>query len=110
MSADKSKQKVYFYWSTTEPLEQIVMKSVSASGLKRQEQLQTGFQQTEAQQLVKAGNKAASPLSSVATHSTTPGITFDSCTEDECAQQAVSSEITTLQEANNRDALPRKRS
>lgn len=86
------------------------MKSVSASGLKRQEQLQTGFQQTEAQQLVKAGNKAASPLSSVATHSTTPGITFDSCTEDECAQQAVSSEITTLQEANNRDALPRKRS
>lgn len=104
----KPKQKVQIYSSTAEPLERIVMKSVSSSGLKRQEQLQTGFQQAEAQQLLEAGNKAAPPLSTVAAHSTAPSITFDSRTEDEHAQQAMRSQVTTWEEANNRDALPRK--
>ena len=83
------------------------MKHVSSCGLKHWDQLRTVFQGAQAEQLRGAGTKAASPLDITATHSTAPGIAFDSCTEDEHAQQAVSS-VTTLQASNETDALPRK--
>lgn len=102
--------KVYIDSSAAEPLEQIVMKHVSSSGLEQRDHLQTGFQGAEAELLLEAGTKAASPLDVMAAHSTTPSITFDSCTEDEHAEQAASSEVTALQEPNRTDALPRKRS
>ena len=68
------------------------MKHVSSRGLKHWNQLQTVFQGAQAEQLRGAGTKAASPLDITAAHSTAPGIAFDSCREDEHAQQAVSSE------------------
>lgn len=86
------KHKVYADSSTAEPLEQVIMKHVSSRGLEHQDQLRTVFQGAQAEQLHQAGTKAASPLDITATHSTAPGIAFDSCTEDEHAQQAVSSE------------------
>lgn len=103
-------QKVCIDSSAAEPLEQIVTKRVSSSGLEQRDHLQTGFQGAEAELLLEAGAKAASRPDLMAARPTTPSLTFDSCTEDEHAEQAASSEVTALQEPNKTDALPRKRS
>lgn len=103
-------QKVCIDSSAAEPLEQIVTKRVSSSGLEQRDHLQTGFQGAEAELLLEAGAKAASPLDVMAARPTTPSLTFDSCTEDEHTERAASSEVTALQEPNKTDALPRKRS
>lgn len=99
-------QKVCIDSSAAEPLEQIVTKRVSSSGLEQRDHLQTGFQGAEAELLLEAGAKAASRPDLMAARPTTPSLTFDSCTEDEHAEQAASS----VQEPNKTDALPRKRS